>query len=183
MLPTLLVGETDCLQTSTEFMSSGGQGGGTPMARVLFLACALALATVGASNAQVSAPPGEIGVIANQFLSDLKAGKSSEAFHFAFKDLEASLGTTTVENVAAQTSAALKTFGTIQKWSSFKTDFVTPSLVRQTYYVECKDVPLFLTIQFYNGGGGWHVIDIQLNTYSNAKEKGYLDQVYTQSAH
>jgi hypothetical protein len=152
------------------------------MIRVFFLAGALALAIAEPSNAQAVAPPKEIGVIADQFLSDVKAGKTSEAFHFVFKDLEASMGTTTVDNVSAQTAALLKTFGPIQRWSSFKTDIITSSLIRQTYYVECKDAPLFVTMQLYNSGAGWHVVDIQLNSYNKAKDSGYLDDVHTQSA-
>lgn len=154
------------------------------MFRALFLACVLMLGGGSVSKAQVAAAaPAEIGVIANQFLSDLKAGNSAEAFHFAFKDLESSLGTTTIDNISGQTSGLLKTFGSIQKWSPFKTDLITGTLIRQTYYVECTNVPLFITIQFYNGGAGWHVVDVQLNSYSNAKSSGYLDDVYTQKVH
>jgi hypothetical protein len=130
------------------------------MVRALFLAGALTLAGFGIANAQgTAAPPAEIGVIANQFLSDLKAGKSSDGFHFAFKDIESLMGTTTIDNISAQTGALLKTFGDIQKWSPFKTDVIANTFIRRTYYVECKSAPLFVTIQFYNGGraGTWSI--------------------------
>lgn len=146
--------------------------------RPIIAAACLFIASASAADAQSRASlPAPAAAEADQFLSLLKQGKASEAFHGAFHDVEPQMGSQTIDTAGAQTAAMLKTFGEIIDWSPYQTDAITPHMIRQTYFVRCSAIPLFATIQFYEAVSGWHIVDIQLNTYTNGKNAGYYDAV------
>ena len=105
-------------------------------------------------------------------------GKASDAFHDALREVEPQIGEQSFDSGAAQAGALLKTFGDVIDWSKYETDWITPTLIRQTYYVRSTNVPFFLTVLFYDTGKGWHIIDIQMNSYNNGKVAGYYDTVH-----
>jgi hypothetical protein len=123
----------------------------------------------------------ELAKIASEFFLDLQQGKSSEAYHGAFRDTEAALGSQAIDSVAAQTDGLLKTFGKVEDWSLVGEDRVTPTLIRDLYYVRCQAVPMFFELQFYKSsdGAAWKVINVQMGAYANMKAGGYLDTLST----
>ena len=146
--------------------------------RPVITAACLFIASAGAADAQGRPPlPAPAAAEAEKFFSLIKQGKAPEAFHDAFHDVEPQMGSQTIDTAGAQTAAMLKTFGEIIDWSPYETDTITPHMFRQTYFVRCSAIPMFVTIQFYEADKGWHIVDIQLNTYTNGKNAGYYDAV------
>lgn len=144
--------------------------------RSALVAACLVLGSPAAARAESPANlPASASATAEQFLTELKQGQAPEAFHYAFHDIEPEMGSQTIESAAAQFTATLKTFGGIIDWSSYETDHITPHLIRQTYFVRCQNIPLFLTVQFYDAGKGWRIVDVQFNTYTNGRNAGFFD--------
>jgi len=116
----------------------------------------------------------EIAELSSGFFNELKAGRISEAMHSALKSSERVLGTQAIDNVASGTTALLRSTGNIKDWSIYNTNVIADGLIEETYYVRCTIVPLFATLQFYKTDGGWHIIDVRLNTLLLAREAGYV---------
>lgn len=41
--------------------------------------------------------------------------------------------------------------------------------------MRCENIPLFLTVQFYDAGKGWRIVDVQFNTYANGRNAGFFE--------
>lgn len=146
------------------------------MVREVVLAITLVFATAAAADAQsADILPREADVLADKFFRDLKGGDVNGAFHSAFKDTEAIVGTATLDNTSAQVGALLKGFGAIEDWKPFKTTVLSPSFARMVYLMRCDKVPVFWAVQFYNPGAYWRIIDVQVGTYNQARALGILD--------
>jgi hypothetical protein len=128
-------------------------------------------------SAQAAPLPPAAAVQGEQLLTGLKQGHVAEAFHGAFRDIEGSLGSNTIDNLAAQTTGILKSLGDIVDWSDYETDEITSTLLRHTYFVRCSSVPMFVTVQFYYVSGVWRIIDIQLNSYDKGRTAGYYGEL------
>lgn len=144
--------------------------------RSALVAACLVLGGAAVARAQPPANlPASASAAADHFLAQLKQGDATDAFHDALRDLEPQVGTQLIDNASAQFTATLKTFGNIIDWSSYETDRITPQFIRQTYFVRCENIPLFLTVQFYDAGKGWRIVDVQFNTYANGRSAGFFD--------
>ena len=82
------------------------------------------------------------------------------------------MGSANIDQVAAQTSGALTSFGSIEDWSRVGTKLITTNLIQQIYFVRCAHIPIFYIVQFYNPGSGWQVIDLRFTTYNEGKANG-----------
>jgi hypothetical protein len=146
------------------------------MSRAFVVALLLWFAASAPVHAQpAKSLPTEVTALSERFFTMLKGGSATDAMHFAFKDVEAAMGSAAIDATASQVSAGLKTFGGVIDWSPAGTSYLTPNLIQQIYFVRCQNLPLFFTIQFYNPGSGWRVIDMKFTTYNEGKAAGYLD--------
>jgi len=142
-------------------------------------AIALMLSLVGvlpASAQETRAAPAAVNAISEAFLTQMKSGRVSEAVHGAFKETEPFMGSTNIDALVANMNGFMNTLGKIQDWKLYRNKFPDTDLVEQTYFVRCANVPFFITIQLYNPGDKWRIIDLQMNTYQNAKTAGYVDK-------
>lgn len=116
----------------------------------------------------------EMAALSDRFFNELKAGRTSEAMHNALKSSETVLGTQAIDNVASGTTALLRSTGDIKDWSIYNTKVIADGLVEETFFVRCKIVPIFATLQFYKVDGAWNIIDVRLNTLLLARQSGYV---------
>lgn len=149
------------------------------MFRSTLLALALAFGIVGAATAAV---PGEDQIpppataLATQFFTLLQDEKYPQAFHFAFKDLEKALGSSNVDAAAIGIQDFTKSFGTITRWTVARVRVFGPDYVEVTYRVNYEAVPIFYTLQFYDNGKGWRIVDVKANTLDKARALQLIDQ-------
>jgi hypothetical protein len=137
--------------------------------------CAFVMANAGGlAQAQNVAGPPELQPIADQFFQQLKKGDFPGAFRSAMKDTAQRLGTGPVDTMSGQTAAMISSFGGVVDWRPLATDNMTPTFVRETYYVRTKAAPLFVTFLFYKADKNWEAVDIQLGTYYREKSEGHL---------
>ena len=145
--------------------------------RILSLAAALCVVGPSATNAATPLPSGpEPSAIETQFFDDLERGDAAAAYHYAFRETESVLGTSNVENLAAQTQGAIKNFGSLETWTLFKKKQITPTFFQDVFYVKFGIVPMFVELQFYKPNDHWLVTEIQIGTYRNAITSGYVDE-------
>lgn len=147
------------------------------MFRSILLAVALAFGIVSAAGAagEDQIPP-PATALATQFFTLLQDEKYPEAFHFAFKDLEKALGSSNVDAAAISIQDFTKSFGTVTSWTVARVRLFGPDYVEVTYRVNYEAVPIFYTLQFYNPGKGWRIIDVKANTLDKARSMQLVDQ-------
>ncbi len=145
------------------------------MFRAVLLALTLAFGAVGAANAGEADIPPPVAAVANQFFTQLQDEKYPEAFHAAFKSLEKAMGTANIDAAALGIREFTKDFGSITKWSVLRVNVYNSDFIEVTYCVEYDIIPIFFTLQFYNAGGGWHIVDVKANTFNKARDDGLID--------
>jgi hypothetical protein len=137
-------------------------------------AITVAMSLMAPAAVLAQAGPSERQPMTDQFFQELKKGDASGAFRSVMKDVIPYLGSGTVDGLSGQTGALISSFGGVIDWSPLATEALTPTFVRETYYVRTKATPLFFTFTFYKPGVSWQVVDVQLGTYYNEKSNGHL---------
>lgn len=147
---------------------------GTEVKRLIvttLLATCLSHAASAEAPKTIVAQP-ELERVGDQFMGALKAGKAAEAFTEAFKDIPSM--NTGAQTGGASIAAFLNSFGGVVDWSPLADKVYSGTFVRRSYYVRTPQVPLFVTIIFYNPGVKWTISDVQMGTYYNETNNNHL---------
>ena len=127
------------------------------MVRLLALIACLAFAAPAmAQTSEANSPDG----VANAFFRDLQSGDTTKAYTSIFSPVVISKKQADVENLSAQTAAALKFYGKVLGWELAHETQVSPSYVRRLYVVRTEVAPLFYRFDFYKPSTKWTVVNV-----------------------
>ena len=126
------------------------------MLRNLMIAVAFGLCAPLAAQAQPQAIGGPTE-LADGFFRALQTGEAAKAYHDIWIGTFMAKKQPEVDNVASQTTFALKTYGKVLGWELVSEKAITPSFLERVYLVRTEALPLFFRMQFYKPVAKWQV--------------------------
>ena len=110
--------------------------------RIAMLAAAMAVAPLVAV-AQPAPGPTEL---ADKFFGALQSGDVAGAYRGIWGGTFMDKKQADVENVVAQNTTTLRTFGKVTGWEMMSEKVISPSLVERLYVLKTVNIPLFYKI-------------------------------------